>query len=108
MALAVFSGDGAASRLFVLGGGITLWLTHVVLVSSLFFVSDAIAVLTGQPLWPSLMQSLILARATDFRAFRLQRSLINLISAGVRRGVGPAGADPAGRDSRDHRQRVIW
>ena len=42
-ALAVFSGSGAASLLFVLGGGITLWLTMWYL-STLFFVGDALGI----------------------------------------------------------------
>lgn len=92
-ALAVFSGGGAASFLFVLGGGITLWLTMWFL-SSLFFVGDAFA-FDGQSLWPGLMQSLILVRINGFRALMLA-TLINVLLLGARAVWGMLGDNPAG------------
>ena len=92
-ALAVFSGGGAASLLFVLGGGITLWLTMWFL-SSLFFVGDAFA-FDRLPLWPGLMQSLILVRANGFRALALA-ILINVLLLGARTVWGMVGNNPAG------------
>jgi hypothetical protein len=92
-ALAVFSGGGAASFLFVLGGGITLWLTMWFL-SSLFFVGDAFA-FDRQTLWPGLMQSLILVRANGFRALVLA-TLINVLLLGARTVWGMLGDNPAG------------
>ncbi len=89
----VFSGGGAASFLFVLGGGITLWLTMWFL-SSLFFVGDALA-FDRQPLWPSLMQSLILVRGNGFRVLALA-TLVNLLMLGARAVWGFFGSNPAG------------
>ncbi len=92
-ALAVLSGSGAASMLFVIGGGITLWLTMWYL-SSLFFVGDALA-FDGLPLWPSLMQSLLLVRGNGFRVLVLA-SLVNVLMLGARAIWGIVGANPAG------------
>lgn len=92
-ALAVFSGGGAASFLFVLGGGITLWLTMWYL-STLFFVGDALA-FDRLPLWPSFMQSLILVRSNGFRVLVLA-SLINLLMLGARAIWGFLGGNVAG------------
>lgn len=92
-ALALFSGGGAASFLFVLGGGITLWLTMWFL-SSLFFVGDALA-FDRMPLWPSFMQSLILVRGSGFRVLGLAL-IINLLMLGARGLWGLIGSNPAG------------
>ena len=92
-ALAVFSGSGAASLLFVFGGGITLWLTMWFL-SSLFFVGDALA-FDRLPLWPSFMQSLILVRGNGVRVLILA-SIINLLMLGARAIWGFVGSNPAG------------
>lgn len=92
-ALAMFAGSGAASFLFVVGGGITLWLTMWFL-SSLFFVGDALA-FDRLPLWPSLMQSLLLVRTNGFRALILA-SIVNLLMLGARTIWGMFGANPAG------------
>lgn len=92
-ALAVFAGGGAASFLFVFGGGITLWLTMWFL-SALFFVGDALA-FERLPLWPSLMQSLVLVRANSFRVLILS-ILVNLLMLGARALWGFIGDNPAG------------
>ena len=86
--LAVFSGSAAAQMLFVIGGGITLWLTLWFL-SSLYFVGDALA-FDRQPLWPSLMQSLILVRGNGFRVLVLA-GLVNVLLL----GRAPSGASSA-------------
>jgi hypothetical protein len=91
--LAVFSGSGAANFLFVLGGGITLWLTMWFL-SSLFFVGDALA-FDHLPLWASFMQSLILVRGSGFRVLGLA-SIVNVLMLGARAVWGILGSNPAG------------
>ena len=92
-ALAVFAGSGAASFLFVLGGGITLWLTMWFL-SSLFFVGDALA-FDRLPLWPSFLQSLMLVRGNGFRVL-VFASIVNLLMLGARAVWGILGDNPAG------------
>jgi hypothetical protein len=92
-ALAVFAGSGAASFLFVLGGGVTLWLTMWFL-SSLFFVGDALA-FDRLTLWPSFLQSLMLVRGSGFRVLVLA-SIVNLLMLGARAVWGILGANPAG------------
>jgi hypothetical protein len=91
--LAVFSSSGAVNMLFVLGGGITLWLTMWFL-SSLFFVGDALA-FDHLPLWPSFMQSLILVRGNGFRVLVLA-AIINVLMLGARAVWGILGSSPAG------------
>jgi hypothetical protein len=91
--LAVFSGSAAAQMLFVIGGGITLWLTMWFL-SSLYFVGDAMA-FDRQPLWQSLMQSLLLVRANSLRVLILA-GLVNVLLLGARGVWGIIGANPAG------------
>jgi hypothetical protein len=91
--LAVFSGSAAAQLLFVIGGGITLWLTMWFL-SSLYFVGDALA-FDRQPLWASLMQSLLLARTNSFRVLILA-TLVNVLLLGARAIWGMIGGNPAG------------
>lgn len=91
--LAVFSGSAAAQFLFIIGGGITLWLTMWFL-SSLYFVGDALA-FDRQPLWPSLMRSLLLARSNSFRVLILV-ALVNVLLLGARAIWGIVGANPAG------------
>jgi hypothetical protein len=91
--LAVFSGSAAAQLLFVIGGGITLWLTMWFL-SSLYFVGDALA-FSRQTLWPSLMQSLMLARANSFRVLILA-VVVNVLLLGARAIWGFMGSNPAG------------
>jgi hypothetical protein len=91
--LAVFAGSGAASLLFVLGGGITLWLTMWFL-SSLFFVGDALA-FDHLSLWPSFLQSLMLVRGNGFRVL-VFASIVNLIMLGARAVWGILGGNPAG------------
>lgn len=91
--LAVFSGSAAAQLLFVVGGGITLWLTMWFL-SSLYFVGDALA-FDRQTLWPSLMQSLLLVRANSFRVLILA-VVVNVLLLGARAIWGFIGSNPAG------------
>jgi hypothetical protein len=91
--LAVLSGSAAAQFLFIIGGGITLWLTMWFL-SSLYFVGDALAI-DRQPLLPSLMQSLLLARSNSFRVLVLV-ALVNVLLLGARAIWGIIGANPAG------------
>jgi hypothetical protein len=91
--LAVFSGNAAAQMLFVVGGGITLWLTMWFLIS-LYFAGDALA-FDGLPLWPSLMQSLVLVRSNGFRVLVLA-TLINVLLLGARGIWGLIGVNPAG------------
>jgi hypothetical protein len=91
--LAVFSGSAAAQFLFVIGGGITLWLTMWFL-SSLYFVGDALA-FDRQPLLPSLMRSLLLARSNSFRVLILV-ALVNVLLLGARAIWGIIGANPIG------------
>ncbi len=92
-ALAMFAGGGVANFLFVVGGGITLWLTMWFL-SSLFFVGEAL-VFERLPLWQSLMQSLILVRSNSFRALILA-TIVNLLMLGARAVWGLLGDNPAG------------
>lgn len=91
--LAVFSGSAAAQMLFVVGGGITLWLTMWFL-NSLFFVGDALA-FDRLTLWPSLMQSLLLARANSFRVL-IMATLVNVLLLGARAIWGFIGGNPVG------------
>jgi hypothetical protein len=91
--LAVFSGSAAAQLLFVIGGGITLWLTMWFL-SSMYFVGDALA-FDRQSLWQSLMQSLLLVRSNSLRVLILVM-LINVLLLGARAIWGIIGENPVG------------
>ncbi|MCU0508148.1 MAG: hypothetical protein MUC34_07085 [Anaerolineae bacterium] len=91
--LAVFSGSAAAQLLFVVGGGITLWLTMWFL-SSVYFVGDALA-FDRQPLWQGLMQSLVLVRSNSLRVLILA-TLVNVLLLGARAIWGFIGENPAG------------
>jgi hypothetical protein len=92
-ALAVFAGSGAASFLFVVGGGITLWLTMWFL-SPLYFVGDALA-FDRLSLWPSFLQSLMLVRGSGFRVLVLA-SIVNVLMLGARAVWGILCSNPAG------------
>ncbi len=92
-ALAVFSNSAVAQVLFMLTGGITLWLTTWFL-SALYFVGDALA-FEHQPLSVSLAQSLILARSNGFRVLALA-TVVNLLMLGARGVWGLVGSNPAG------------
>lgn len=91
--LAVFSGSGAVQFLFVLGGGVTLWVTMWFL-SALFFVGDGLA-FERQPLSVSLMQSLVLVRGDGFKVLFLA-AVVNLLMLGARAVWGLIGGNPVG------------
>lgn len=92
-ALAVMSGSSGTALLFVLSGGITLWLTLSFLVS-MFLASDAI-LLDGQGLWQSILRSFILARASGLRTLGFV-VLINVLMLGARAVWGLIGQTPLG------------
>ncbi len=91
-ALAVFSSSTVVQFLFMLTGGITLWLTTWFL-SALYFVGDVLA-FEHQPLAISLSQSLILARSNGFKVLALA-TVVNLLMLGGRAAWGFVGSNPA-------------
>lgn len=92
-ALTLFSSSVAVQFLFMLTGGITLWLTMWFL-SALYFAGDALA-FERQPLAASLAQSLILARSNGFRVLGLV-AVVNLLMLAARAVWGFIGSNPAG------------
>ncbi len=90
---ALFTGSVVAEFLFMLGGAFTLWLTLWFL-SSLYFVGDALA-FDRQPLWPSLLQSLLMVRVNGLRTLALA-AVVNLLLLGARAMWGLIGVHPAG------------
>jgi hypothetical protein len=86
-------GGGGAELLLALSGGVTLWLMLWFL-SALFFVGDLL-VLDGAPLWTSLFQSLVFARASGFRTLAFA-ALINVIVLGARALWGIIAVSPLG------------
>lgn len=92
-ALMLFSGGTGVSLVFVFSGGLTLWLTLWLLLA-FFFATEAL-VLDGQPLWPSLWQSLVLVRLNGARVMGLV-ILVNLIMLGFRAVWGLIGQTPVG------------
>jgi len=92
-ALTLFSSSVAVQFLFMLTGGITLWLTMWFL-SALYFAGDALA-FERQPLAASLAQSLILARTNGLKVLGLA-VVVNLLMLGARAVWGFVGSNPAG------------
>ena len=90
---ALFTGSALAEFLFVLSGAFTLWLTLWFL-SSLYFVGDALA-FDRQPLWPSMLQSLLMVRTHGLRTLGLA-AVVNLLLLGARAMWGLIGTHPAG------------
>ncbi len=93
MLVVTSSGGAAAGMLFAVVGGMTLW-ALMWLLTSLFFVSEAM-VLEGRPFWASLLDSYHLTRRHALRAFSLV-ALINLILLGFRAVWGLLGQTPIG------------
>ena len=93
MLVVTSSGGAAAGMLFAVAGGMTLW-ALMWLLTSLFFVSEAM-VLEGRPFWASLLDSYHLTRRHTLRAFSLV-ALINLILLGFRAVWGLLGQTPLG------------
>jgi hypothetical protein len=93
MLVVTSSGGAAAGMLFAVAGGMTLW-ALMWLLTSLFFVSEAM-VLEGRPFWASLLDSYHLTRRHALRAFSLV-ALINLILLGFRAVWGLLGQTPLG------------
>ena len=91
-ALTVFSSSAGMQFLFMMTGGITLWLTMWFL-SVLYFVGDALA-FEHQPLSAGLAQSLVLARSNGFRVLALV-TVVNLLMLGARAVWGLVGNNPA-------------
>jgi len=91
--LVVTNSGSAAGLLFAITGGMTLW-ALMWLLTSLFFVSEAM-VLDGQPFWASLWDSFHLTRRHALRAFGLV-ALINLILLGFRAVWGLLGQSSIG------------
>lgn len=91
--LTVLTGSAGAGALFVLSGGITLWLMLSFL-CALFFAGDAM-VLGGQPLWPSIWQSMVLVRSSGIKTLGLA-ALVNLLMLGSRAIWGLIGGTPLG------------
>jgi len=92
-ALTLFSSSVVVQFLFMLTGGITLWLTMWFL-SALYFAGDALA-FERQPLAASLAQSLILARTNGLKVLGLA-VVVNLLMLGARAVWGFVGSNPAG------------
>lgn len=92
-ALAMGAGSSVTVFLFVLSGGITLWLTMSFLVS-MFLASDAI-VLDGQGFWPGIWRSLVLARVSGIRTLGFV-VLVNVLMLGARAVWGIIGGTLAG------------
>ena len=93
MLIVTSSGGAAAGMLFAVAGGMTLW-ALMWLLTSLFFVSEAM-VLEGRPFWTSLLDSYHLTRRHALWAFSLV-ALINLILLGFRAVWGLLGQTPIG------------
>ncbi len=93
IALMGVSGGSGTAFLFVLSGGVTLWLTMSLLVA-LFFASDAIMV-DGQGLLMGIWRSLILTRGSGLRTLAFI-VLVNLLMLGARAVWGLIGQAPLG------------
>lgn len=93
IALAGLSGGAGMALLFVLSGGITLWLTLSFLVS-MFFASDAMVV-DGEGFLAGIWRSLILTRGSGLRTMGFV-VLINLLMLGARAVWGLIGQAPLG------------
>lgn len=91
--LTMMSGSSGTGFLFILSGGLTLWLTMSFLVS-MFFASDAM-LLEGAGLLPGIWRSLILARASGLRTLGFV-ALVNLLMLGARAMWGLIGKTPLG------------
>lgn len=89
----LLSGGSGANVMFMLVGGMTLWLLVGFLTSS-FFVGEVI-LLERQPLWRSIVQSLTLVRSSGFATTGLAL-VINLIVIGFRAVWGLIGGTPTG------------
>lgn len=87
------SGNAAASMMFAMIGGLTLWVLMWML-TSVFFVSEAMIV-DGQPFLASLWNSFRLTRQNSLRTLGLV-ALVNVILLGFRAVWGLAGQTPAG------------
>lgn len=92
-ALATLSRSSILAILFVLSGGLTLWLTLSFLVS-MFLASDAM-LLDGQGFGSGIMRSLILTRASGMRTLGFV-ILVNLLMLGARAVWGLIGQTPVG------------
>ena len=87
------SGNAAASMIFAMMGGLTLWVL-MWLLTSVFFVSEALIV-DGRPFLASLWDSFRLTRLNTLRTFGLV-ALVNVILLGFRAVWGLVGQTPAG------------
>ncbi len=87
------SGNTAASMMFAMIGGLTLWVLMWML-TSVFFVSEAMIV-DGQSFWASLWDSFRLTRQNSLRTLGLV-ALVNVILLGFRAVWGLVGQTPAG------------
>lgn len=89
----VLTGSAAAGLLFVLVGGMTLWLLLWFL-TSFFFVSEGI-LFEKQPLWRSILQSLSMVRGNSLATMGLVL-VINLLVLGFHAVWGLLGRTPGG------------
>lgn len=92
-ALAMIFNSSLTAFLFVLVGGLTLWMTLSFLVS-VFLVSD-VMLIDGQGVWASIWQSIALTRSSGMRTFGFV-ILVNLLMLGARAAWGIIGQTPAG------------
>ncbi len=89
----LFSGSTASGIMFVLIGGMTLWILLWFL-TSFFFVSEAI-LLDRQPLRSAILQSIVLVRSNGLATIGLVL-VVNLLMLGFRVIWGLIGRSPAG------------
>ncbi|MCX6027996.1 MAG: hypothetical protein NT169_01685 [Chloroflexi bacterium] len=89
----LFSGGGTASLLFMLVGGMTLWLLLWFL-TSFFFVGEAI-ILDRQPVLKGIWQSLMLVRLNSWPTLGLVL-IVNVVLLGFRAVWGLIGRTPVG------------
>jgi len=91
--LMLVSGSTVISLLFVLFGGVTLWIL-VWFLTSFFFVGEAV-LLDRQPLWRGIVQSIALVRFNGLSTVGLVL-MINLLMLGFRAVWGFMGNTPGG------------
>jgi hypothetical protein len=91
--MTAFSAGAGAGILFALVGGITLW-ALLWFLTSVYFSSEGI-VFEGQPVWRSVLQSLLMIRGQVLSTFGLVLT-VNVVLLGFRAVWGLIGKTPVG------------
>jgi hypothetical protein len=91
--MTAFSAGAGAGILFALVGGITLW-ALLWFLTSVYFTSEGI-LFEGQPVWRSILQSLLMIRGQALSTFGLVLT-INVVLLGFRAIWGLIGQTPVG------------